>query len=147
MRVTWNPHPQLLLLQQMMSHFLTLEIQNIPQSDQREVAKIENYNFYQVKCIIGNGHMGPPLNRQTDTSENITFLQLHQRAVMIWLWQLFYLMLCMGVSGILIYKRVKTNKCICSILFLSYLMCSAAIWKCFGISSLSPFHRNLQPCM
>ena len=37
----------------------------------------------RVSCIMGNGHMGPPSPGQTDkcTTENITFQQLHWRAV------------------------------------------------------------------
>ena len=42
--------------------------------------------YSEVQCIMGNGHMGhlPGQNdRQTDTTENITFLQLHFRAAII----------------------------------------------------------------
>ena len=28
--------------------------------------------YNEVQYIMGNGHMGSPVNRQTDTSENIT---------------------------------------------------------------------------
>ena len=35
----------------------------------------------EVQCIIGNGHMGPPPNIMTNTTENITFPQLRWRAV------------------------------------------------------------------
>ena len=37
----------------------------------------------EVQCIMGNGQMGPPppVNRQTHTTENITFVQLRWRAV------------------------------------------------------------------
>ena len=38
----------------------------------------------EVQCIVGNGHMGPPLvNRQTNVTENITLLRLRWRAVII----------------------------------------------------------------
>ena len=38
--------------------------------------------YTEVQYIMGNGHMGSPLlNRQTDTSENITFLQIRWQAV------------------------------------------------------------------
>ena len=33
--------------------------------------------YSEVQCIMGNDHMGTPVNRQTDTTKNITFLQLH----------------------------------------------------------------------
>ena len=40
--------------------------------------------YGEVQCFIGNGHMGPsalaPPPIQTDTTENITFLQLRWRA-------------------------------------------------------------------
>ena len=32
--------------------------------------------YSEVPCIMGTGHMGTLLDRQTDTTENITFLQL-----------------------------------------------------------------------
>ena len=35
----------------------------------------------EVQCIMGNGNMGPPVNRMTDMTENITFPQLCWRAV------------------------------------------------------------------
>ena len=34
-----------------------------------------------LQCIMGNGHMGSPLNRMTATAENITFPQLCWHAV------------------------------------------------------------------
>ena len=39
--------------------------------------------YIDVQCIIGNGHMGTPspVDRQTDTCENITFPQLRWRLV------------------------------------------------------------------
>ena len=36
----------------------------------------------EVQCIMGNGYKGIPLNRMTDTCENITFPQLRWRVVM-----------------------------------------------------------------
>ena len=38
-------------------------------------------SYDEVQCIMSNGHMGPPVNKQTDMSENITFPQLCWRAV------------------------------------------------------------------
>ena len=38
--------------------------------------------YCEVQCIMGNGHMGTP-SLWTDTTENITFPQLHWRAVTI----------------------------------------------------------------
>ena len=35
-----------------------------------------------VQWVMGNGHMAPPVNRQTDTTENITFPQLRWWAVL-----------------------------------------------------------------
>ena len=37
--------------------------------------------YGEFQCIMGNGHMGPPLNKMTHTIENITFPQLRWRAV------------------------------------------------------------------
>ena len=37
--------------------------------------------YSEVQCIIGNGHRGTPLDRITDTCENITFPQLRWQAV------------------------------------------------------------------
>ena len=40
----------------------------------------------EVQCIMDNGHIGTtpsPVNRQTDTTENIIFLQLRWREVII----------------------------------------------------------------
>ena len=37
----------------------------------------------EVQYILGNGHMGNPFKQMTDTSENITFLQLRWLAVRI----------------------------------------------------------------
>ena len=40
--------------------------------------------YSEALCIMSNCHMGPhpPMNRQTDTSENITFPQLRWQAAM-----------------------------------------------------------------
>ena len=37
--------------------------------------------YVEVQCIMGNCHIGTPVGRQTDTTENIFFPQLHRRAV------------------------------------------------------------------
>ena len=38
--------------------------------------------YSEVQCIMGNGHMGTPQNRMTDTCENITIPKLRWRAAM-----------------------------------------------------------------
>ena len=40
----------------------------------RAYASVVERLYGEVQCIIGNGHMGPAVNRLTVTSENITFL-------------------------------------------------------------------------
>ena len=43
---------------------------------------VEGWALYsEVQCIMGNGHMGP--YGQTDTCENITFIQFRQWEVKI----------------------------------------------------------------
>ena len=37
--------------------------------------------YIEVQCIMGNDHMGLPVNRQTDMTENITFPQPCWQAV------------------------------------------------------------------
>ena len=37
--------------------------------------------YGEVQCVMCNGHMGPPVNRQTHTTENITFPQFRWRTV------------------------------------------------------------------
>ena len=39
--------------------------------------------YSKFQCIMGNGHMGPPVDRHTHTGENITFPQLRWRVVVI----------------------------------------------------------------
>ena len=42
-----------------------------------------NVGLPMFQCIVGKGHMESPLNKMTDTCENITFPQLRLRAVII----------------------------------------------------------------
>ena len=39
--------------------------------------------YSKFQCIMDNGHMGPPVDRHTHMSENITFPQLRWRVVVI----------------------------------------------------------------
>ena len=51
-------------------------------SGRRTGARAGGGSLYgDVHCIMGNGNMGCPLNRQTHTTENINLLQLCCRLV------------------------------------------------------------------
>ena len=56
--------------------------------------------YSEVECIMGNGHMVTPVDRQTHIRENITFPQLHWRAVQMLLTAIvlnMYLVLFLGL--------------------------------------------------